>query len=276
MCGRVVVYVDIVRALRHDLRSVQAHSSRGRERDTRRDESARYNLGPAEWSKASDDPIEALPIIALDASGNYALKPAYWQFIPSYIDSLDAAKTNTKYSMYNIRIEEIAPTYRKAWSQRRALALVDGVIEWCGEKGKRRAHLLRRRDGAPLALAAAWQRWRLNAAADAAPTSSGDERIVNPRDGLLTASVAVGGADAWWTQYSAGEKRKERMPRILLPEVAERFLDPDLTEASHIRDLLDRNAFPSDDLLEAVEIDAKKVNNPYYDGPDCVAPLSAA
>jgi putative SOS response-associated peptidase YedK len=192
--------------------------------------------------------------------------------------------------MYNIRIEEIAPTYQKAWSQRRAIALVDGVIEWCGEKGKRRAHLLRRRDGVPLALAAAWQRWRGETRGEARGEARDDvsrddvsrdgvSRDGVRVDGVLTASVAVGGTDSWWGRYSdggVGEQRKQRMPRILLPDAAERFLDPDLTEAVHVRELLDANPFPSAELLEAVEIDAKKVNNPYYDAPDCVAPLSAA
>jgi putative SOS response-associated peptidase YedK len=283
MCGRVVVYVDIggrfvtiYEAFKH-IRLEDLSTSD----DT---PTSRYNLGPAEWSKTTGDPITALPIVALDSSGSYALKSAYWQFIPPYIDALDAAKANTKYSMYNIRLEEIAPTYKKAWSQRRALALVDGVIEWCGEKGKRRAHLLRRRDGAPLGLAAAWQRWR------ASPVDNSDamrdQRLPASSsaafrpEGLLTASVAVGGADAWWGRYSegggGGDKRKQRMPRILLPDVAAAFLDPDLTEPAHLRALLDTNPFPSEELLEAVEIDAKKVNNPYYDAADCIEPLHAA
>jgi putative SOS response-associated peptidase YedK len=260
MCGRVVVYVDIggrfvtiYEAFKHIRLQAPA--------DAETAQTSRYNLGPAEWSKTTEAPVAALPIVALDAAGQYALKSAYWQFIPPYIDALAAARENTKYSMYNIRIEEIAPTYTKAWSQRRALALVDGVIEWCGQKGKRRAHLLRRRDGAPLVLAAAWQRWR--------PSRGGAVRDASESAvsaAVLTASIAVGGAD----------KRKQRMPRILLPEAAERFLDPDLTEPAHVRALLDANSFPSDELLEAVEIDAKKVNNPYYDAPDCVEPLSAA
>jgi putative SOS response-associated peptidase YedK len=283
MCGRVVVYVDIggrfvtiYEAFKHirleDVAGLHVAAT------------PRYNLGPAEWSKTSGEPIAALPIVALDASGNYGLKSAYWQFIPPYINAFDDAKANTKYSMYNIRLEEIAPTYRKAWSQRRALAVVDGVIEWCGEKGKRRAHVLRRRDGAPLALAAAWQRWRgSNSKGDGAATEQrvdGSATDAIRREGLLTASVAVGGADAWWGKYSAGgggsDKRKQRMPRILLPDIAAKFLDPDLTEPEHVRALLDASPFPSEELLEAVEIDAKKVNNPYYDAADCVEPLSAA
>ncbi len=210
----------------------------------------RYNLGPR----------QDIPAVHVDPdSGRTMLRPMHWNLVPSRLWSgEEVARFDREYSTFNARIERAAdaPTFRIPWRRQRALVVVDGIIEWVGEKGKKTPYRLRLPDGAPFAMAGLWDYWR---ARDDDPTA-GDQRE------LWSCSVVVGSPDPWFARFH------HRMARILPPELYQRWLDPDLTDPRHVAALLERNPFPMETLV--AERISTVVNNPRYDAPECMTPVA--
>jgi len=120
---------------------------------------------PSDWKPRYNlNPREAIPAVYYDPFlRQRVLRPMHWNLIPSKLESREKVDDfDARYSTFNARIETVAsaPTFRDSWSTQRCLVVVDGIIEWIGEKGRKTPHLIRRKDQAPFAMAGLWSRWR--------------------------------------------------------------------------------------------------------------------
>ena len=215
-----------------------------------------YDLFPPRYNLC---PRQDIPVVHVDPdTGKTTLRPMHWNLVPSHLwSAADVERFDREYSTFNAKLEraESAPTFRMAWRRQRALVIVDGIIEWMGEKGKKTPYRIRMADGSPFAMAGLWERWRAHR----------NDHSEGPRE-LWSTSVVVGPSDAWFGKYHT------RMARILPREIYERWLDPDLVEPERIRALLERNPYPTETLV--AERISTAVNNPRYDEPEGVVAVS--
>jgi putative SOS response-associated peptidase YedK len=175
----------------------------------------------------------------------------HWNLVPSKLESRDKVVAfDSQYSTFNARIETVAsaPTFQESWRGQRCLVVVDGIIEWVGEKkGRKIPHLIRHKDRIPFAMAGLWSRWQ-----DAA---SGDE--------LWSCTVIVKNADDWYRRFH------DRMAVLLAPESHEQWLDPQRTHGQ--LELLNNSAYHENGELEFFPI-SKLVNNARNDSPEVLEP----
>lgn len=210
---------------------------------------------PSDWKPRYNlNPREQIPAVYYDPFlRQRVLRTMHWNLIPSHlwsrerVDSFDA-----QYSTFNARIETVAsaPTFRDAWRSQRCLVVVDGIIEWMGEKGHKTPHLIRRRDRTPFAMAGLWSRWR--------GRSDDDE--------VWSCTIVVKDADDWYRRFH------ERMSILVSAEAYDGWLDP--ARKNGQLELLSSNPYPKDEALEFFPI-SKAVNNPRYDAADCLEPTPA-
>lgn len=108
-------------------------------------ESPRFNVCPTN------------PVAAVTSDGSRRLRAMRWGFLPSWY------KTPTDGPLIiNARSDGVAtkPAFREAIRQRRCILPVSGFFEWsAGPNNSRLPWYITRKDGAPMALAALWQRW---------------------------------------------------------------------------------------------------------------------
>ena len=153
---------------------------------------ARYNVAPT----------QPVPIVTADR-GQRQFRLVRWGFWPAWLK--DPAEFPL---VINARVESIAekPTFRGALRHRRCVFLADGFYEWQREgtgKGARKTpYVIRRADGAPMALAGLWETW---AGADGSEVD--------------TAAVVTCGANGTLCAIH------ERMPAILSPDSVGAWLD---------------------------------------------------
>ena len=201
----------------------------------------RYNLNPREAILAVYyDPFLRQRVV----------RPMHWNLISSKLESREKVDDfDARYSTFNARIETVAsaPTFRDSWSTQRCLVVVDGIIEWIGEKGRKTPHLIRRKDQAPFAMAGLWSRWR---------GKSGDDEV-------WSCTIVVKDADDWYRRFH------DRMSMLVPPEAYDRWLDPERKNGQ--LDLLSNNPFPKDEVLEFFPI-SRRVNNPKDDSAECLEP----
>lgn len=201
----------------------------------------RFNVAPS------------LPVysVALRRDGRRALGAMRWGLIPSWAK---AASIGNR--MINARAEtvETKPAYRAALARRRCLLPADAFYEWQrrtrsdGRAAAKLAYAIRRRDGAPMALAGLWEVWRDPEAGDAEPVRSC--AIVTTEANAVMAPI------------------HDRMPVVVAPEDWSIWLDP-ATPITAARALL-RPAPP--DWLEAYAV-SSLVNNVANEGPELLQPL---
>ena len=141
------------------------------------------------------------------------------------------------------------PPFRDAFRRRRCLVTADGFYEWRREGRTRQPFLVRLRSHRPMGLAGLWERWR-------------------PPDGppLLTGLVITCPATGRLASVH------DRMPVILDPEAAARWLDPNLDDPAVLRALLVPYA---DEALELYPV-SPLVNSPRNDSPECLQPVPGA
>lgn len=209
---------------------------------------------PTDWKPRYNlNPREDIPVVHVDAeSGERALRAMHWNLIPGHLKSRERVEAfDMQYSTFNARIERAAdaPTFRNSWCRRRCLVVVDGIIEWVGAKGAKIPHRIRRRDGGSFAMAGLWDYWR--------GEDGGED--------LWSCSVVIGPSAPWYSRFH------HRMAFVLRPDSYDAWLDPGLTDAEGIANVLTTQTFPFDDELEA-EVVSKRINNPRYDAPDCLIP----
>jgi putative SOS response-associated peptidase YedK len=162
-----------------------------------------------------------------------------WGFLPWFArDATDGPRS------INARAERVAtaPAFRDAFRRRRCLVAADGFYEWRREGRTRHPFFVRLQSKRPMALAGLWERWR-------------------PPEGppLLTGLVI--------TCPSGGRLARihDRMPAILDPDAAARWLDPECDDPGALL-----VPYP-DDALEIYPVSAR-VNSPRNDTADLIEP----
>ena len=194
----------------------------------------RYNIAPTQRVLA----VREMPEVASPRREAVGLR---WGLIPSWAD--DPSIGNR---MINARCETVAekPAFRAALRRRRCLVVADGFYEWKTEGRGKQPYFIHFSDDRPFAFAGLWESWE-------GPDHSSIESCT-----ILTTE--------------ANELMRpihERMPVILRRQDYARWLSPAEQDPQLLLPLL----IPCDsDEMEAYPV-SRKVNNPSFDGPNCVA-----
>ncbi|GAC1419813.1 MAG: SOS response-associated peptidase [Gemmatimonadaceae bacterium] len=209
---------------------------------------------PSDWKPRYNlNPHQDIPAVYYDPFlRERVLRTMHWNLIPSKLESRDKVVAfDSQYSTFNARIETVAsaPTFQESWRSPRCRVVVDGRIEWIGEKRRKVPHLIRHKERIPLAMAGLWSRWHDGA--------SGAE--------LWSCTVIVKDADDWYSQFH------DRMAVILAPESYEHWLDPERKRGQ--LEMLNKSAYHQDGGLEFFAI-SKLVNNSRNDSPECLEPTA--
>lgn len=192
----------------------------------------RYNIAPTQ-------PV--LTVRAVD--GQRTAEERRWGLVPHW-----AKDPKIGGRLINARAETVAskPAFRVAFRKRRCLVPADGFYEWKPISGRRQPFHLRRKDGAPFAMAGLFEQW-----------SSEDGEIVDSCTVITTEANDV------------VRSIHDRMPVILDGESASSWLDPELADPEALQQLL--RPCPGEDLT-AYPVDTR-VNRPKNDGPANIEPL---
>lgn len=189
----------------------------------------RYNLTPTQGA-----PI----IVPRDDEGRVAIR-ARWGLIPHWVKDPSTFRA----TLVNARSETAhsKPSFRDAFKRDRCVVPASGFYEWRAEPGggPKQPFWIRRRDGAPLALAG------LHARNERAETPD-SFTILTTRPNDLMAKI------------------HDRQPVILPPGALPFWFDPERNDAASLSDLLEPIG---PDELEAVPV-ARAVNRPANDGPE--------
>jgi putative SOS response-associated peptidase YedK len=196
---------------------------------------ARYNIAPTQ------------PIVAIrqaEAGDEREWVLLRWGLIPAWAREPAAVPL-----LINARAETAAgkPAFRAALRRRRCLVPADGFYEWQGAGSQKQPFHMRRRDGAPFALAGLWERWE------------GPEGAIDSCALLTTASNEL------------MRPIHERMPVILDPQDFELWLDPGMQDVEMLQGLL--RPYPAEAMV-AYPV-SRVVNNARNDDPQCVLPLES-
>lgn len=197
----------------------------------------------ARWNIVPDSPV--LVVRARPGAGREAALVRWGMLAPWTKDAKDPGR------QINARLETAAekPMFRDALRRHRCVLPADGFYEWQKTgRAPSRPFFIARRDGAPLALAGLWRASRLD-------------------DGSVLETCAVLTTDAWPGIRSI----HHRMPVLLAPEAVGLWLDPDLTDATLLRETL---VTVPEDALAAVEV-GREVNDPRTDHAGLTRPLAA-
>lgn len=193
----------------------------------------RYNLAPTQ-----NAPI----LVPRDGEGRVALM-ARWGLIPHW--AKDPATFRA--TLVNARSESAheKPSFRDALKRDRCVVPASGFYEWRAPEGggRKQPFWIRRRDGAPLALAG------LHARNERAETPD-SFTILTTRPNALMARL------------------HDRQPVILAAAAIDAWFDPERRDAASLSDLLEPND-PAE--LEAVPI-GTGVNRPGNEGPELLEP----
>lgn len=191
-------------------------------------------------------PTSKQPVIVQDReSGERELRIMRWGLIPFW--SKDA---KIAFSTINAKAETIAkaPAFREAFKSRRCLVPADGFYEWQKLDAKsKQPYAIGLRDGAMLAFAGLWERWRDKTTGEPVETYT---IITTDPNGLM-------------------QPLHNRMPAILAPKDFERWLAP-FDPARPPLDLL--RPFPAEEM-RAWKVDAKVGNVKNNDPGLCVEAL---
>ena len=166
-----------------------------------------------------------------------------WGLIPSW-----AKEPGIGNNLANARADAVAtkPAFRSAFKKRRCLVIADGFYEWQkGESGKT-PYYFQLKDQSPFAFAGLWERW---------------EKGEEPLESCTLITTEANGIV---------EPVHDRMPVILDPSSFSRWLDPNEQRAEALKAML--VPLP-DDWLTAHSV-SKLVNNPKYESPRCIEPVS--
>ena len=166
-------------------------------------------------------PTRSVPIVWQDEQRRLEL--ARWGLIPTWAKDVGfGART------FNARIESAAekPSFRGAFTKRRALVPADGYYEWKklggGAKPAKQPYYIHPADDSVIALAGLHEWWR----------AAGEQ------DWVHSFSIITGPA--------AGELAEihDRMPLPVAPDRQDAWLDPQLSDPEQIRGLLDVGIAP--------------------------------
>lgn len=191
------------------------------------DPGPRYNIAPT----------DRVPVVRPEAGGR-RIVGLRWGLVPSW-----SRGPSDMPLIINARSEslESKPAFRDLLAAHRCAVIADGFYEWRTEYGVRQPYFIRRRDGAPLAFAALWDRWD------------------------RTESCAIATTDANQLLLPL----HDRMPVVLSPEDLDPWLDETEREFERVRAVLRPCA---SDLLEAYPV-TPRVNRVGEDDEAFVEPL---
>lgn len=166
-----------------------------------------------------------------------------WGLIPSW-----AKEPGIGDGVINARADTVAekPAFRSSFKIRRDIVIGDGFYEWQkGESGKV-PYYFQLKDEGPFAFVGLWGRW-----------DKGEEPVESCT--LITTEA-----------NGVVEPVYDRMPVILDPSSFSRWLDPNEQRAEALKAML---VLLPDDWLTAHPV-SKLVNNPKYESPRCIEPVS--
>jgi putative SOS response-associated peptidase YedK len=194
----------------------------------------RYNVAPT----------QPVPIVRLmDGKRRFAL--LRWGLMPPWVKDPRAFSL-----LINARCESVndKPAFRNAMRRRRCLFPADGFYEWKVDGPRRRPHVVRPRDGAPIAFAGLWETWM---------GPNGEE--------METAAIVTKPADPELTHLH------DRMPVIVAPDAFDFWLDSSKVDATAATALF---APRRGGLLDAYEV-SQAVNRADNDNPTLIEPVSS-
>jgi putative SOS response-associated peptidase YedK len=194
--------------------------------------SPRYNMAPT----------QVVPIVRATGGGRERLD-ARWGLIPAWVKAPGAFKA----LLFNARSETMGekPAFRDAARRARCVAPASGFYEWRPDPtGGKQPYYVRRRDGAPMALAGLY-----------AQRDQGQ-----PRSSVTVLTTAP---NAFMAELH------DRMPVILEPGAVARWLDPATRDLDDLADLLGPSP---EDVLEAYRVD-RAVGNARIDEPRLIQPV---
>ncbi|MHB8885766.1 MAG: SOS response-associated peptidase [Methylovirgula sp.] len=203
----------------------------------------RYNIAPTQ-------PVAVIfAETAPDGARARHFRLMRWGFLPGFVKD-----PKTYPLVFNIRSETLTrkPSFRAAMKRRRCIFPADAFYEWRrlgARRGDSQPYLLKRRDGAPLALAGLWETW----------TGPQGEEV----DTAAIITTAANGATS---------ALHERLPAILERRDFDLWLDADERRVDAAFLLLRP---PENDVLEFFPI-GPAVNKADHDGPEVQQPAEAA
>jgi putative SOS response-associated peptidase YedK len=196
----------------------------------------RWNIAPTQY----------VPVVRVEHDGLRRLAMLYWGLVPHW-----AKEKSIGARMINARADTLAekPSFRTAFRRRRCLVLASGYYEWQALPSGKQPWFIRRRDGAPFAMAGLWESWI--------------ERAGEPAlESCTIVTTDAGGRLA---------ELHHRVPAILQPADYPRWLDPKHADTADLAPLL---VGPQDGELEPVPV-SRRVNNARNEGPELVEPVPA-
>jgi putative SOS response-associated peptidase YedK len=154
------------------------------------DHQPRYNIAPTQGISA----------VRMSRDGSLELVDLRWGLVPFW-----ARDPSIGSRMINARAETIAekPSFRNAFRKRRCLILADGFYEWRKEVATKIPYFVSRREGEPMAFAGLWEDW------------TNKETGVS----IQSATIVTTAANEFMAELH------QRMPVVLTPELAPRWLD---------------------------------------------------
>lgn len=160
--------------------------------DASLDMKPRYNIAPT----------QDILSVRHDEEKQRELVMLRWGLVPFW-----AKEPSIGNRMINARSETVAekPSYRAAYRSRRCLVLADGFYEWRKEGDGKTPYFISLANGEPFAFAGLWEHWR---------SKDGEET-------MQTATIITAAANEFLSTLH------QRMPVVLLPDNAERWLGGD-------------------------------------------------
>jgi putative SOS response-associated peptidase YedK len=197
-----------------------------------------YNVAPTQ---------EILVIVQQEENRHF--KKRRWGLVPFWAKDISIGA-----KMINARAETVAskPAFRAAFKKRRCLIPANGFYEWQRATGGKQPYYFGLPSGEPFAFAGLYEVWEDQAAPpEAAPYKS-------------CAIITMEASDSVKEVHT-------RMPVILKPEVYDEWLDPEISDAGRIEEILRRGCMRD---LKRHPV-SKLVNNVGNNSRECMAPLKA-
>jgi putative SOS response-associated peptidase YedK len=190
----------------------------------------RYNIAPGQM----------VPVIIANRPRQIVLMR--WGLIPHW-----AKDEKTAYKMINARVETLTqrPAFRGLLSHNRCLVPACGYYEWQGEGREKTPYYIHPQDDQYIAFAGLYDVWQ---------RPDGED--------LYTFTIITTDAD------ESMAKLHNRMPVILARALEAAWLDPDLTQAQDVLDVLSRStgfeldAYPVSRIVNRASVDSELLIQP--------------
>jgi putative SOS response-associated peptidase YedK len=201
---------------------------------------AHYNIPPSR-------PLAIVRVEDTPLGRRRRLDSLAWGFVPSWANTSTLPRRLLPLPLARSESAATSSAFRDAVRRRRCLVAVTGFFEWKKHAaGASEPYYVKRTDGALFALGGIW-----------------DRRVT--REGEVLESCAI------LTQPARApvDAIHDRMPLVLPPDAWDAWLDPDITDAAAVAELL----APRSPELAAHPV-GPRVNDPRNDDPGCLAPAA--